>query len=483
MQFTEANISKLFGNEAAEQEPVDRLKEYYFKNNIYDQVICDAPLRILVGHKGIGKSALVKIGMDEDEHNGYLSILIRPDDVVGIASDNKNLLELIRDWKLGLNSIISCKILDSLGYEGNSNIDVAKSVSGKFISFVAETITAYKDKINLTPAKEMLIDKFLKNRRLVIYIDDLDRGWEGKPLDIKRISALLNAVRDMSSDNSGLFFRIALRSDVYFLVRTSDESTDKIESSVIWYSWSNHEILVLLAKRIETFFGHLTNEQQLLSLSQGEISKKLNGVFEPKFTGQGLWENAPIYRVLMSLIRKRPRDLVKLCIASARQAYLDKSETINTKHLKAVFEDYSQGRIQDTINEYRTELVDIERLLMGMKPNKKTKIAKQSYFFSTDQLLQKIDSIIQSGKFKFANNKDADKKDLAQFLYKINFITARKELTSDLIQRKYFEENRYISSKFADFGYDWEIHPAYRWALQPDNIDDLFSTLHLSSDD
>jgi len=45
------------------------------------------------------------------------------------------------------------------------------------------------------------------------------------------------------------------------------------------------------------------------------------------------------------------------------------------------------------------------------------------------------------------------------------------------IQRKYFEENRYLSGSFVDFGYEWEVHPAFRWALQPDSIDDIFRSL------
>ena len=62
------------------------------------------------------------------------------------------------------------------------------------------------------------------------------------------------------------------------------------------------------------------------------------------------------------------------------------------------------------------------------------------------------------------------------------FMTARKEMPQGII-RKYFEENRYLSSQFADFGFDWEIHPAYRWALQPENISDIFRTLHLTADE
>ncbi len=118
-----------------------------------------------------------------------------------------------------------------------------------------------------------------------------------------------------------------------------------------------------------------------------------------------------------------------------------------------------------------------------MKPYKKERTTKESYFFTTDELFKKLNKIIEKGRFVFANKREATHKDLAQFLYKINFLTARKELSNGLIQRKYFEENRYLSTWLTDFGYAWEIHPAYRWALQPDSIDDLFKSIKLSSDD
>jgi hypothetical protein len=66
-------------------------------------------------------------------------------------------------------------------------------------------------------------------------------------------------------------------------------------------------------------------------------------------------------------------------------------------------------------------------------------------------------------------------------MYKINFLTARKE-KGDFIERKYFEESRYLSSKFVDFGFDWEVHPAYRWALQPDSMSDIFTQMKVSAE-
>ena len=50
-------------------------------------------------------------------------------------------------------------------------------------------------------------------------------------------------------------------------------------------------------------------------------------------------------------------------------------------------------------------------------------------------------------------------KSIAGFMYKINFLTARKELSNGQIDRKYFEENQYLSNQFIEFGYDWEVHP------------------------
>jgi hypothetical protein len=287
----------------------------------------------------------------------------------------------------------------------------------------------------------------------------------------------------MSTENKGLEFRISLRSDVYYLVRTSDESTDKIESSVIWYKWTNHEILVMLIKRIETFFGREVDERKLLELKQYQIAPRLNSIMTERFLGNGKWENAPVYRILMSLIRKRPRDLVKLCTMAATQAMIDKKNIIETQHLRAIFENYSSGRITDTVNEYKSELPDIERLILSMKPSGKDKKNTEGYIYTTSQLNNKIRNIISNGRFRFSNGKEANEKDLANFLYKINFLTARKELENGEIQRKYFDENQYINSSIVDFGFDWEIHPAYRWALQPSKINEIFYKMDLSSDD
>ena len=237
MEFSEIEIQKLFGHEAAEQENPERLKEYYLKSKIYNQVVTDLPLRILVGHKGIGKSALFKVAMDEEKTlSDRLTILIKPDDIIDIGKETDDFLKLIRDWKVGINEIIVQKTLFSFGLPFDGIRAKVNQVGGQILDFLSSSLGEdFKDKINLKPAKELVLRNFLETNKISIYIDDLDRGWEGRKQDIRRISALLNAIRDISSENYGIFFKVSLRSDVYFLSRTSDESTDKTESSVIWY--------------------------------------------------------------------------------------------------------------------------------------------------------------------------------------------------------------------------------------------------------
>jgi hypothetical protein len=318
--------------------------------------------------------------------------------------------------------------------------------------------------------------KFLEEKSITVLIDDLDRGWEGKKSDIRRISAMLNAVRDLSRENENIFFKISLRSDVFFLYRTSDESTDKVEGSVVWLNWTNHQLLALLCKRIITFFNGDASEDELLSMSQNNFIPILNYVFEVAFYGTGKWESIPINRLLASLIRKRPRDLVKLCSFAAKEARKNKAKRIGTKEFNAVFESYSLGRLQDAYIEYRSELPDIEKLLTNMRPTTAERRNGSAFLFTNDMLLKKVENIMQNYTFKFSNGTDADKKDLCAFMYKINFLTARKDVENRVI-RKYFEEHRYLMSRFTDFGFNWEIHPSYRWALQPDDVTSIISSL------
>lgn len=485
LDFSDEQIQALFGHEAAEDETPDVLRRYYFKSDVYESCVNSLPLRILVGHKGIGKSALFQVASAEESEAGKLTLLIKPDEISGIGQGEADFLQLVREWKSGFTEIIARKVLLRFGQlpkdgDGGGLREKITHFGGQVASTIKDILKA--NQLHLSSADNILVNNFLKSEEIIVYVDDLDRGWRTAQQSITRISALLSAVRDLSRENRGIKFRISLRSDVYFLVRTSDESTDKTEGSVVWHTWTNHEIFVLLVKRVENFFGRTVNEKNLLRMGQPMMASYLRPVMEERFSGRGHWINAPMYRVLMTLIRKRPRDLVKLCSMAARSARSHGKGVITTKDFENSFAEYSHERLQDTVNEFKSELPQVERLLLGMKPSKIGKTSRESHVYTTDALLKKIGNIQERGQFQFSNGNLATPKALAQFMYKVNFLTARKESPNGHIERQYFEENRYLQSEFADFGFAWEVHPAYRWALQPDSVDRILEHLELSAD-
>lgn len=150
-----------------------------------------------------------------------------------------------------------------------------------------------------------------------------------------------------------------------------------------------------------------------------------------------------------------------------------------TNDLETVFANYSNDRLTDTGNEYQSEFSKVKELLLKMKPSRQEIQEGHSCKYSQVQLLDKLKNILSMSNFILANGNTATPEDLAAFLYKINFITARKEVNGE-IQRVYYDENQYIYNSFTDFGYSYEIHPAYRWALQPDSIQNLLYQIELS---
>ncbi len=256
-----------------------------------------------------------------------------------INTSSNSILESTRNWKDGLARIVFDRAVSLLG---TGEITSTRTHFGKGMSIIDAILTTFKPTlkgvVDLDAGKRELAKGLLNSRKVRVYIDDLDRGWTASTESISRLSSLLNATRDLIKEHPGVQFRISMRSDVYFLVRTSDESTDKIEGSVVWYSWTNHEILAMLVKRVQSFFGKEMKEDELVNMSQHALASHLERVMRPRYFGHGGWSNIPTHRMLMSLIRRRPRDLVKLCTLAAQKTHDRGGSIMETQDFSKGFE-------------------------------------------------------------------------------------------------------------------------------------------------
>ena len=479
IKFDDFTIREMFGTDAAEDEQPERLKAYFFKNKAYENIRANLPLRLLVGHKGIGKSALLRMSYLEDREAGTLALWLQPSDLVIAHTSNLSFVEKIEAYKRQINQTIF-----------NSSVERLKIVDSRrdqlaFQSTAKHLISALYEKVVATTGADVdaetvrLRKRFTRSKIVRVYIDDIDRGWSASREDINNISALMNAARDLTNEeDSKIQIRIGLRSDAYFLFRTSDESTDKIEGNVVRLEWDRHDILVLMALRIAKYFGKKVDVGEFESKSQNVIARELHPVIDERFSvGRGHWNHAPIHIVLLSLNRNRPRDLVKLLSEAGQQAYKRNHTKISSTDLEDVFANYSNGRMTDLTLEFKSELPNIEALLYNMKPTTRQSKAKEKrWLYTIDELTVKLKNIMGSNNFSFTSRSIVNPKTLAEFLYKIDFLIARDD-SSGAVRWVHYDQNRMLQSQFVDFGYKWEVHPAYRWALQPRSVADIMESV------
>lgn len=505
--FKKENRIKLFGHEDAGKEEDSRLSSYYYKTVQYEDVMSDIGLQIVMGEKGTGKSALLKMAYIDCEKCDIVPIWIRLDDLSELYSDilrDDDLYSLKTLWKKAISKMIIMNLVSNMNFIKRDDCEKAVSWAYNygykerdFISRATQILKPIYENYakidgDLTCGEHHILPRFLKKRQIRIFLDDFDLDWQGKASDIKRVKSLLLSLSDMTSDMKGVSARIALRTDVYEMIRL-EEFSDKFESSLIKCKWNNQEIMIALAKRICTYFNEEFDESILDDPSnlQYNIAKYLELVFVPKFDrSTKVWADAPTHRVIYSLIRRKPRDMVKLCYSVAEEAYNKKLDKIDASCFLAVLENYSGERFKDLVNEYKKQMPLIDKLLMAMAPTRSEMESKQveRYVYSTQELYEKIKGIQNNISVNMytpdrENMGMADFHQIAHFLYKVGFITGRKRNMSGKIERVYYDEKPYLLEiNVGDKGYSWEIHPAYRGALATGASDNWQNTLRIDED-
>jgi hypothetical protein len=185
---------QLFGDEDALKDDSQRLRAYYFKGVAYQQVISDEKLCLLVGYKGTGKSALLKVANSEDIDTGKPAIAINAYDLgsssISASGRNNDLTDYVRDWKKRLSEKIIDGVFRCLEFRGKPLMQFNQAFKDE--GYTDEDISLYlklkfastSDKMTSDNSKRLL-DNFLKDGNLSIYIDEVDTLWSGKKEDIE----------------------------------------------------------------------------------------------------------------------------------------------------------------------------------------------------------------------------------------------------------------------------------------------------------
>lgn len=478
-----STIHELFGSFDAEQENIARFRDYFVTNSFYENFCANFPLRIAVGNKGAGKSAILRaLQIEDGGRPEYICVPLTASDLVAKA-DNlpSDGLKAINHWKAIFAAEAAGQILTQSVSERMSP-DWGRMLSSlpDFFSWVAKMAS-----VKTKGASDIAIRSGLdlnRVKQIVFYVDDLDKGWDGRYAGLHFVNSILNACYEVGKREQNIRFRLAIRWDLWDAISRINQDIDKIRQHAVFLRWSNHEIYLVAAKRISTFFGQefpykLYIEQ---ARNQEEIARAFDPVLDRTFYGLGKWDGAPTRRVILSMTRNRPRDLLTLLSLAAEEAHRKNRIRITSDDLKAIFPRYSEDRFSDLIVEYGTRLAGMESLLLSFKPPKATGKAEDKFRYTNDRMAVHLKEVLRknSGRIHFSyENGVPDFRRILDFLYRIDFLQAWYRHPTGSIERVNFQDRQLAISGLADFGYSWEILPAYRWAIQPTKITDVIESL------
>lgn len=391
-----------------------------------------------------------------------------------ISEANNDNLDLISSWKSDLNNLIVKKAYEDFLEQEGPNKKVFNAVNSINDMFnINQYLKGNDDEI-----KRKIAENFKKNKEVYVFIDDLDRGWNGDKASIHRISSLISALRDLSNSVRGLKFRVTLRSDMYSILKYDDSNLDKISQNLVDVKWTRNDLLKILVMRVQHYFDNPLTTKQLENQTQRDLEVYLKDVMELTFLGKGRWNNKPIHNILLSLIRERPRDLINLCTLAAEKAGENNHQLIETQDWESIFKRYSIDRFNDTVTEHKNQLSQdgVQMLLNGMKTTKSEDKLKRS-LYSRDEILNKIKNVLQQKDIRRRGNTNKmNPLETLDFLYSIGFVIARKDSdTSGFITRITYDQDNNLINK--NSGYRFEIHPAFRWALNYDPNEEVLEKI------
>lgn len=477
-----------FGNEAGDDVSAEELVSYFVEQDTFAKFLKPSN-KFLIAHarKGVGKSTLL-------QWIGYKQTQIDPDAIVikcrgadlvrskfKLSAPLSDPNEHIRDWMVRLCALINRELAqtlklaltdDSITLVENAELEGYKSRN--LVGCLLDRFQSILDKG--TPTKQTIKDeiailKRVQNRKVWILIDDLDATYQNTSAEAVALGTFFSACRYMIQDMQDITIRVTMRTDVWAMIRKSDEALDKVEQYAHEILWSQRDFLQLLALRIEASLraleiplpkvpAHVQESDAQERLLELVFVPKMEWGAEYRSADFGAHKVAPTYKVLYTVSYERPRWAIQLCKLAQGSALRRGATHIGKIHLDEIWGEYGAKRIADLVAEHKHQCAQVEELLNGFRGANRQ--------MERDELFAWINNRISNHMAPMIEGKSVrTPKEIARFLYRLGFILARSDRQDGSYEHYRFDQmpDFFTSRTDDDFGLKWEIHPCYREAL------------------
>lgn len=430
------HISEIYwGDDSAERDPC--LLDYFVASDAFQRLRARSK-SIVVGRKGSGKSALRKkleqtFQLEDDTHvvnlspkfNSIRNILNDRD----IAENFGQEIFFQHTWLRQILLDCLCEAghhakgkyaADSLDFARRISIELNRT-SKDLVENVTDILGRLKGKAGSLGEFGLTLERELRNvaevdalehhigniansgAKFVILVDDLDLGWNNSTVANNLLLGLLAAINHLSSISKNLYVCIFLREDVYSILITKTQHSDKYRN-IERIRWEKDDLLRILNERIN-FNRHRS--------SLAKLQNPFNTVF-PVTVGTSNTDNWLLERTL-----GRPRELIQLARYYTESVERDDP---SDEALKSSEQGYSSWKLDDLCTEYSNQYPGLISIFSYWK----TKFFRHKYHLKRSE----IEEMLLCIATEVALNEDwfnaivgtTDIDSLLRILYEIGFI-------------------------------------------------------------
>lgn len=486
--------AQIFGNDAAEDEPDPVFESYaLYRGEVATFKDASRPLQVARAYKGEGKSALLRLVETGLSRDPTAPIIIKTTGQnISPSIDSSDSDQWVREWARKILHRIACEIGARLSFaysdDAISLVEEAERNNFKQRSFVSTVTDRLKSKyIPLERERipvadpQPLLKRWLSNGSTVwVFIDDLDQNFKNETAAKLKVASCFIAVRQIFTQIPEIKFRLAVRPNVWSIIKREFEALSHVEQYMVDLPWSDGMFLDLLQRRVE---GYLKRSDQwskaevMLSgtsdVSDARYERVEGFLFESPITWGG--SRRPMHVALHTLSCHRPRWLIELCKVSAAEAQRKKHNLILLEDVLSQLEAFGKKRIEDMTAEFTSQCPQIEDLIFAFSGYNER--------YNTGDLLKTIETrVLQQVRPAIVGiGARPTHREVAQFLFQIGFLSARRDHSDGRYDHLAFRDrpNLLKVNTNLDEGCSWEIHPVFRRTLR---LQDVKSKSELARD-
>lgn len=451
-------------------------------------------MRLLIGNKGSGKSAIAEWLKQIYAKYRITSLLLRPDNLVTKdLNDTQDVGALKRHFYDTLVAAVAAKIgselkgflkgaASTLYMEAKSKNLVHQDFVGKIISVISAVSTPVGKIDGVKLAKELAgvgnpnaliraVQSHLLHSGSIFYlfVDDTDQvASAAAPSHLDRIWALLLAIRQLAGDCPSMRAVVTLRSEIWTRMVSEQhgqrDQTDHLRGSVVWLRGSDSVIGSIVRKRLQA----AADDANQRNVDPYSIYFEKGMMTLPTSSDQRSWEG-----FLVKSSRERPRDAIQLIknmvdAAKARDPSQNGiSLVMGSGDAERAMKVYSKERLDDLSTEFGLECPAIRDVV--------TTFTSMDFLTSFEDLLAHLRTIPSSVSVVIRgvvlrSQNDGDAIQLLAFLHETGFINPRVIDNREDRQFRHIlfhEDPGFVRmSKLAQLKQaGWEVHPAFRTYL------------------